>query len=559
MTADWVILPVVWPMLTATLLLVVNSRKWQRGLTVVSLLGLLAIEIVLGLTIAGGTILVHRLGDWPAPFGIILVVDRLAMIMLLLAAVTALAVVLYDIADPDPDLRRLPFYPLFHFLLMGLNGAFVTGDLFNLFVFFEVLLIASYALITLGATARQLRAGFQFVVLNLLTSALFLFGVGALYGLTGTLNMADLAVKVPLVPAGDAVLLHVAMMTLLVVFAAKAALLPLAFWLPDAYPAPPVPVSALFGGIATKVGVYALLRVFTTVFAEVREPAAEVLIFLGATSMILGVLGAVAQTEIRRLLSFHIISQIGYLAFGLALFTVTGVAAAIFYMVHYTIVKCALFLLGGLGERLGGARDLKRLGGLAQRSPMLGLLFFVAAVSLAGLPPTSGFVSKYLVLAAGIGEGRYVAVTIGFVAGLLTLLSMMKIWTMAFWGAEHETKTRPLRSGQLAAAGLLVSFSVTIALLAQPLYELTRATAEQTLDTAAYVAAVAPVSDSVALAPTFGVAAQHWAKSRNALGVGKVLEDSPCSWILQTPKELRDIAPSWRGATTPCSCTAAPS
>jgi len=494
MSANWVVIPVVWPMLTATLLLAVNSRKWQRWITVGSLFGLLAIEVLLGLTVGGGTILVHRLGDWPAPFGIILVADRLAVIMLLLATITGIAVVLYDIADPDPDLRRLPFYPLFQFLLMGLNGAFVTGDLFNLFVFFEVLLISSYALITLGASGRQLRAGFQFVVLNLVSSALFLFGVGALYGLTGTLNMADLAVKVPLLPAGDGALLHVAMMSLLVVFAAKAALLPLAFWLPDAYPAPPAPVSAMFGGIATKVGVYALLRVFTTVFADVRAPAAEVLIFLGSVSMILGVLGAVAQTEIRRLLSFHIISQIGYLAFGLALFTVAGVAAAIFYMVHYTIVKCALFLVGGMGERLGGARDLKRLGGLAHRSPLLALLFFVAGISLAGLPPTSGFLSKYLLLAAGLAEGRYLAVTVGFVAGLLTLLSMMKIWTMAFWGAPREGTTGRVRGTQLGAAGLLVSFSVTIAVLAQPLYELTRATAEQTLDTAAYVAAVAPVS-----------------------------------------------------------------
>ncbi len=497
MTANWVVVPVLVPLMTATVLLVVNGRRWQRWLTVVSLLGLLAIEVGLGATVAGGTILVHRLGDWPAPFGIILVADRLTVIMLLLAAMTGLAVVLYDIADPDPELRRLPFYPLFHFLLMGVNGAFVTGDLFNLFVFFEVLLIASYGLITLGASRRQLRAGFQFVVLNLLTSALFLFGVGALYGLTGTLNMADLAIKVPLVHEGDTALLHVAMMTLLVVFAAKAALLPLAFWLPDSYAAPPAPVSAMFGGIATKVGVYALLRVFTTVFAEIRAPAAEVLIFLGAVSMIVGVLGAVAQTEIRRLLSFHIISQIGYLAFGLALFTVGGVAAAVFYMVHYTIVKCALFLVSGLGERLGGAKDLKRLGGLAERSPTLALLFFVAAMSLAGLPPTSGFLSKYVLLAAGIAEGRYVAVTIGLVAGLLTLFSMVKVWTMAFWGAQPEGDIGRVSRGQLAAAGLLVSFSATIALAAQPVYEFARSTAEQTLDTAAYVAAVAPVSDRV--------------------------------------------------------------
>jgi multisubunit Na+/H+ antiporter MnhE subunit len=244
---------------------------------------------------------VHRLGHWPAPFGIVLVIDRLSVVMLLLAAVTGFAVLAYEAAQPERRLAALPFFPLFQFLLMGLNGAFLTGDLFNLFVFFEVLLIASYGLLTLGASARQLRSGVQFMVLNLLSSALFLFGIGTLYGLTGTLNFADLAGKVAALGPADAGLLHVAMATLLVVFATKAALIPLAFWLPDSYPAPPAAISAMFGGIATKVGVYALLRVFSTVFESVRGPGAELMVVLGVASMLIGVLGAVAQYELRRL------------------------------------------------------------------------------------------------------------------------------------------------------------------------------------------------------------------------------------------------------------------
>jgi multicomponent Na+:H+ antiporter subunit D len=490
--ASWVVVPVVWPLLTAVALLAVAGRPpvWQRWLSVASLAGLLAVELALAAATSDGTVLVHRLGNWRAPFGIVLVADRLAVIMLLLAAGTGLAVLLYHAAEPDPEPERLYFFPLFQFLLMGLNGAFVTGDLFNLFVFFEVLLIASYGLVTLGASARQLRAGMQFVVLNLLSSALFLFGVGVLYGLTGTLNMADLVVKVAAVPASDAGLLRVAMMCLLVVFAAKAALLPLAFWLPDAYPTPPAAISAMFGGIATKVGVYALLRVFTTVFTDVRGPGAEVLIALGTMSMLVGVLGAVAQTELRRLLSFHILSQIGYLVFGIGLFTVGGVAAAIFYMVHYTIVKCALFLVGGVAERLGGARDLKKLGGLAHLSPALATLFLIAGISLAGLPPTSGFFSKYLLAAAGLAAGRYLGVTVAFVAGILTLFSMMKIWTMAFWGEPVRAAPRPPGRALLAAAGLLVSFSITLALGADPLHRHAQATARQVLDAPAYAAAV---------------------------------------------------------------------
>jgi multicomponent Na+:H+ antiporter subunit D len=489
--ADWVIAPVAWPLVTAVTLLALGGRpRAQRAASLASLLGLLAVELALAASVRDGTVLVHRLGHWPAPFGIVLVADRLSVVMLLLASVTGLAVLLYAASEPRRPSDDLPFLPLFHFLVMGLNGAFLTGDLFNLFVFFEVLLISSYGLLTLGASPRQLRAGLQFVVLNLLSSAVFLFGVGTLYGLTGTLNLADLAGKVAALGPADAGLLHVAMTALLVVFATKAALIPLAFWLPDAYPAPPAPVSAMFGGIATKVGVYALLRVWCTAFESVRGPTADLVIALGVVSMLVGVLGAVVQYELRRLLSFHIVSQIGYLVFGIGLFTPGGVAAAIFYMVHYTVVKCSLFLVSGLAERAGGSADLKELGGLARTSPALGVLFFVAAVSLAGLPPTSGFFSKLLVASAGLEAGRWVGVTVAFVAGLLTLFSMMKIWTMAFWGAPKGTRGSPPGVGGLVAAGLLVSFSVTLAVAADPLWRFSHATAEQVLDTPGYVAAV---------------------------------------------------------------------
>jgi multicomponent Na+:H+ antiporter subunit D len=489
--AEWVIVPVVWPLLTAVVLLGIGGPPvWCRAVGLVSVVGLLGVELSLARAVAGGAVLVSHLGAWPAPFGIALVIDRLSVVMLLLTSLTALAVLVYEASEPERRLDALPFAPLFQFLLTGLNGAFITGDLFNLFVFFEVLLIASYGLVTLGARPRQLRAGVQFVVLNLLSSALFLFGIGTLYGLTGTLNLADLSGKVAALGPTDAGLLHVAVTALLVVFAAKAALIPLAFWLPDAYPAPPAAISAMFGGIATKVGVYALLRVWSTAFAAVRGPTAEVLIVLGIVSMLVGVLGAVVQYELRRLLSFHIVSQIGYLVFGVGLFSVAGVAAALFYLVHYTIVKCSLFLVSGLTERLGGSADLRRLGGIARSSPVLAALFFVAGISLAGLPPTSGFFSKLLLVAAGLEAGRWVGVTVAFVAGLLTLYSMMKIWTQAFWGEPILAGRQAVGAGGLVAAGLLVSFSITLAVAADPLWRFSRATAAQVLDTPGYVAAV---------------------------------------------------------------------
>lgn len=490
MDSVWPIVPVVGPLLIATLFLIVRDPAVQRVVSLLALAGLLGLEISLLPQIATGDVLVHRLGDWPAPYGIALAIDRLSLTMLILAALTGSAVLVYEWGDGNRALERLPLFPLFQFLLAGINGAFVTTDLFNLFVFFEVVLIASYGLLTLGAGARQLAAGFQFVVLNLLSSALFLFGIGVLYGITGTLNFADLAVKVAALPAGDGFLLHIAMVTLLVVFAAKAAVLPLAFWLPDSYPAAPAVVSALFGGIATKVGVYALLRVFTTAFAEVRAFPAEILIALGAVSMLVGVLGAVAQSEFRRLLSFHIISQIGYLVFGIGMFTASSLAATLVYLVHYTIVKCALFLVAGVSERMGDARDLKSLNGLAHVSPALATLFFIAAVSLAGLPPTSGFFGKFLLLSAGIEAERYATVAVGFVAGLLTLFSMIKIWTMAFWGEPSPNVKHAPQRLHLVAVGLLASFSLVLAVAAEPFYGFARATAAQLLDTPGYVQAV---------------------------------------------------------------------
>lgn len=499
MAASLVVLPVVWPLLSA-IAVGVAPRAWQRQLCLAAVVFLLGIDIAMAMRVADGSVLIHNLGAWPAPFGIVLVADRLAAILLLLTSVTAAVVLLYEAAAPDPTTAGLPFFPLFLFLLMGLNGAFVTGDLFNLFVFFEILLISSYVLLTLGASERQLRVGLQFVVLNLASSALFLLGVGILYGITGTLNFADLALRIPRLPADSVWLLHVAITLLLVVFATKSALLPFAFWLPDAYPAAPIATAAMFGGIATKVGVYAMLRVFTTAFAEVRGPAAEVMVVLGSVSMIIGVLAALAQTEMRRLLSFHIISQIGYLVLGIGLFTAAGIGAALFYLVHYTLVKCALFLISGVAERLGSG-NIKKLGGLAHRSPMLGVLFFVAGISLAGLPPSSGFVSKLLLISAALTAERYLPVAIAFVAGLLTLFSMMKIWTMAFWGVVSIEANRHPPRAQLAAVALLVSFSVTLALTGERLSRFTQATAVQVLDTRSYVVAVLGSERTAAASP----------------------------------------------------------
>ncbi|MCG3146863.1 MAG: Na(+)/H(+) antiporter subunit D [Verrucomicrobiae bacterium] len=491
MSAHLPILPILWPLATALVLLLVLRRSVaaQRAFSLVSLLGLVAIEVALLLWLSGGEIAVYRLGNWEAPFGILLMADRLSAIMLLLASITAVATLLFAFGDLDERRERMHFYPLFQFLLLGLNGAFLTGDIFNLFVWYEVTLIATYALLTLGSEARQLRAGLPFLALNLTGSTLFLAAAGLIYGATGTLNMAHLSVLTAAADGASAVVVQVATVLLLVVFCFKAALFPLYFWLPDGYPAPPAAISAFFGGVATKVGVYSMMRVFPLVFPEQRALVGEGLMALGAVSMLVGVWGAVCQTEIRRLLSFHIVSQIGYLAFALGLLTEAGVAAAIFYMIHYTLVKCGLFLVAGVMERMTGQNSVKKIGGLMESAPALAALFFVAGLSLAGLPPWSGFFAKIVVVVAGFQQERYLYTGIAVLTGLFTLFSMMKIWHLSFWG-EPAGERRPVPRVMYGAVALLVACSVIFAAVFQPVHAFARQTAAQLLAPDNYVRAV---------------------------------------------------------------------
>jgi multicomponent Na+:H+ antiporter subunit D len=485
------VLPIIWPLATAVFMLLFLRRRIvaQRIVCVLSVLGLLAAEIALFGRLSGGEIAVYKLGNWETPFGILLMADRLSSIMLLLAGTTGLATLLFACGDLDARRQEFHFYPLFQFILMGINGAFLTGDIFNLFVWYEVTLISSYALLTLGGEPRQLRAGLPFLALNLLGSTIFLAAVGLLYGVTGTLNMAHLSEVTAAGNGAAKVVVEVVAILLLVVFGLKAAIFPLYFWLPDGYPAPPPAISAFFGGVATKVGVYSMMRVFPLVFPAQAGMVGEVLLALGAISMLVGVLGAVCQTELRRLLSFHIVSQIGYLVFALGLFTEAGVAAAIFYMVHYTLVKCALFLLAGVMERITGQNSVKKIGGLMESAPVLATLFFIAGLSLAGMPPWSGFFAKLTVLVAGFREGRYVYTGIAVLTGLFTLFSMMKIWHMSFWGAPagERNAAKPVLYG---AAALLVAFSVILAVAFPPVHRFAQAAAAQLLEPEIYRRAV---------------------------------------------------------------------
>lgn len=488
-----VALPIIIPLLIGALsLTLLNNHSAQRWLGAIGTAILLISAVWLLVHTLEVGIQVLEVGSWPAPFGIVLVADMLGAIMVLLASTLGFITALYSLKTIRKRFERFGYYPLLHLLLAGVNGAFLTGDIFNLYVWFEVLLVASFALLILGGERAQMEGAIKYVTLNLLSSALFLTAIGLTYGLVGTLNMADIAVK--LASLEDQKMVTVIGSLFLIAFAIKAAAFPLFFWLPASYHTPQVAVSAIFAGLLTKVGVYALYRVFTLIFTADTGFTHEVLLWMGVFTMLTGVLGAAAQFEIRRILSFHSISQIGYMMLGLALFTPLALIGGIFYIVHHSVVKSSLFLTSGLIYRLGGSFELKKLGGLYRKHPGLAILFFVPALSLAGVPPLSGFFAKFILIKAGVEVGSWWAIGIALLVGLLTLYSMIKIWNEAFWKATPEPNPpvpAPTRNGLIYfSIGVLAVLTVALGVFAQPMYQIADIAAQQLLNPAVYIEAV---------------------------------------------------------------------
>lgn len=509
-----VVLPIFIPLLTAGICLLLGRRpRVQRPMAVSGAGALLVSALVLcGRAMHVDWQVVH-IGGWPAPLGIALVADRFAALMVLVAALMHLTATLYSFANISARQQRYGYFVFLNVMQAGVCGAFLTGDLFNLYVWFEVLLIASFVLLVLGGGRAQMEAGIKYVTLSLLSSALFLAGVGIVYGIAHTLNMAQLALRLDSVSLTHPWLIVAAALPFLISFGIKAAVFPLHFWLPASYHTPSPVVSAIFAGLLTKVGVYALIRVFVVVIPP-SQYVHTLLVIVAGLTMLLGVLGAVAQSQIRRVLSFHIVSQIGYMVMGLALLIAPdpatrqlGIAAAIFYIAHHILVKTNLFFVGGIVRRLDGTEQLDQLGDRAKRSPWLALLFIIPAFSLAGVPPLSGFWAKLLVIRAGFLAGQYTLTAIALLAGLLTLVSMLKIWNEVFWKprpACHDAKSAPptyrgARSGHLrwmvAPAVVLALLTTLIGFYPQTLLTWSQRAAEQLFDRAGYVAAVGVATD----------------------------------------------------------------
>lgn len=489
-----VALPVILPLSFGAVSVLLWRSHWAQRIFGVAGTGMmLGAAVWLLLETAARGHVVMEVGSWPAPFGIVLVADMLAATMVVLTGIIGFATAIYSLADIGRMSEKFGFYPLLHLLLAGVNGAFLTGDIFNLYVWFEVMLVASFALLILGGERAQMEGAIKYVTLNLFSSMVFLTAVGLTYGLTGTLNMAHIGERLASVENHG--LITVIAMLYLVAFGVKAAAFPFFFWLPASYHTPKVAVSALFAALLTKVGVYALFRVFTLIFNQEVGYTHDILLWVAVLTMLTGVLGAAAQYEFRRILSFHIISQIGYMILGLALFTPLALVGGVFYIMHHIIVKANLFLISGITFMMKGTHELRLLGGIYRTHPLLGVLFLIPALSLAGLPPLSGFFAKFIIIRAGIEAEAYWAVAVALVVGLLTLYSMVKIWAEVFWKKQPEGVATNAASDRSLIwmwipVVMLASMTVAIGLYGQPIYAMASMAAEQLLDPSRYIEAV---------------------------------------------------------------------
>lgn len=483
-------LPILIPFVLMILLMFIRSLTWARGIAIAGSILLLFISLFIFYDLKKEGILVLNVGGWIAPFGITLVVDYLSSLMLIVSSIILVAVSVYSVNFLPENFNRPKFYLFFFSLAMGLNGSFITGDIFNLYVWFEVMLMSSFVLITLGCTKEQLEGGIKYMALNLLGSLLFLAGIGLLYGKTGTLNMAHLAVIFK--NDEQAALMNSSAMLFFIAFGIKAAVFPLFFWLPASYHTPNITVTSLFAGLLTKVGVYSLIRFFTLFFIQDQVFWHNLLLIIAGFTMIIGGMAAAAHYEIRRILSFHIISQIGYMIMGLGIYTPLAIAGAIFFTLHNMIAKTNTFLVSGIINKLKGTYYLKNIGGLYRQSPLLAVLFIIPAFALAGLPPISGFFGKFLLIKAGIEDAHYVITGVAVLTSMLTLYSMIKIWNEAFLkkppddNVEQPVKYK-IKFAEALPSVFLGLISILMGLFAAVVFRFTLEAGHQLIDPSFYI------------------------------------------------------------------------
>ncbi|OAN15246.1 Na+/H+ antiporter subunit D [Exiguobacterium undae] len=437
------LLPILIPLITGVILMLFpNHLRLQRSLSFGSTLVTILASAYLIFRVKQGGILTVTLGSWPAPFGITLVSDMLSALLVFTTSLLVFFVVWYSIYYLSDLHQRFYYYIAVQFLLVGVNGAFTTGDIFNMFVFFEVFLISSYVLIVLGGKPAQLRESLKYLLINVISSALFVMTVAFLYGIIGSLSMADISQKISEINQPG--ILSVIAILFLIVFGLKGAIFPLYFWLPGSYQVPPTPVLALFGALLTKVGVYGILRTYSLFFSHQPEFTHQILGWLALATILIGVIGALATRDAKQILIYNIIVAVGVILYGVSVMTRQSLEGAVFYLIHDMLIKAALFLLIGVMIGIVGSSRLKDMGGMIKEYPLLGWTYFIAALSLAGIPPLSGFIGKLLIVRGGFEAGDLVGPFVVLISSLLVLYSVMQIFIRGFWGTP-KTYTGPKR------------------------------------------------------------------------------------------------------------------
>lgn len=450
-----IVLPLIIPIMIGVLLVFFNRYiKLQRIITLLTVLSITGISVFILNKIQLEGILRLDFGGWKPPFGILFVADSFSVLLVLTASIVTALCVMYAFSSIGERHEKMYFYPFVLFLLAGVNGSFLTGDMFNLFVCFEVTLLASYVLITLGGTKRQLRESIKYVVINVIASWFFLLALAYLYGSLGTLNMAHLSERVA--EAGQDPLLTTIGILFLVVFSIKAGLL-LFFWLPGSYSAPPMAIAALFGALLTKVGIYALFRTFTIIFYHDTLVTHTIIGVMAGITLVVGCMGAIAYKDLRLIASYNVVIAVGFMLVGLAIGTPVAIEGSIYYIVHDMIAKAMLFLLVGTMISLTGKTKINEISGLIKNYPLLGWLFFVVTCSLAGIPPLSGFVGKILVGQGAIESGSYILLALAFLSSIVVLYSLLRIFLNSIFGEtiislEDET---PMKFGMIFPIFLL--------------------------------------------------------------------------------------------------------
>lgn len=484
------IMPVIIPLIVGMVLIIFPKNIiLQRALSLFAIAasGLITLNIMNQILDDG--IQTLQLGGWEAPFGISFVGDMFSVLLVLTTCIVAFCCLIYAFRSIGEKNEKLYFYPLFLFLIVGVNGSFLTGDLFNLYVFFEVFLLASYVLISLGGGKKQLRESLKYVFTNIVSSAFFLIGVAYLYSITGTLNLAHLSSRIA--EAGQDGLITTVALLFLIVFSLKAGLL-LFFWLPGSYSVPPTAIAAIFAALLTKVGIYAIFRMFTLIFYHEPQVTHLIIGILAAVTMILGALGAAGFMDVRKILTYNVIISVGFIVAGLVSMTEAGVMGSIYYLIHDMIIKALVFLIGGTIIFLTGTSNLREISGLIRRHPALGWMFFIGALSMVGIPPLSGFLGKVFITQGTFEIGYFWLGGIGLLASLFILFSMIKLFMNAFWGETilTEEEEKGSTKGLIFPIALLLIFSLALGLGAEGIQVYVAEAAEQLLNPSLYIDAV---------------------------------------------------------------------